>query len=384
MKKYIFNVSLVLISLFVVIALGELILRIIRPAQIVHTGREFNFYSFDHTYGWKGKPDAVGSFSRYGEYHVRVKNNSDGMRDREYPVEKKCFRMAVMGDSYTWGFGVEQDEIFMEILEREYFKNIEVFNLGISGYSTVQSYLLFLELDAKYNFDFALFFYNTGDFKRNVKADDNGYAKPYAVTEEGALVFKGLPVREAKPVHHGLKSKLYIRKLVSLVKAKLTGKIISLKYASRNEQNYGYKMGDIPVRTLNDGRYDYAYGITKEIFREIKKYCEGEGIKLVVMLNTAAWQFDDIYKEKAADAFKGDRWRVDWELPQKKMEIILSGLKIPCLNLLPVLQKEYSATKKDPHFKIDGHYNPDGHMMIAKILQEFLKEENSLDGRHWQ
>ena len=118
MKKNIFNVSLVLISLFVVIALGELILRIIRPDQIVHTGREFNFHSFDHTYGWKGKPDATGRFGRYGEYLVQVKNNSMGMRDDEYPVEKKngLPRFAFLGDSYTWGFGVEHEQIFMEIL----------------------------------------------------------------------------------------------------------------------------------------------------------------------------------------------------------------------------------------------------------------------------
>jgi len=384
MKKSFFNITILFGSVVIALIIGECGMRIVKPAQLIQTDNQFNYYTFSSKFGWKGKPDAVGGFSRYGEYHVRVKNNSDGIRDREYPVEKKCFRMAVMGDSYTWGFGVEQDEIFMEILERAYFKNIEVFNLGLSGYSTVLSYLLFKELDAKYNYDFALFFYNTGDFKRNVEADNNGYARPYAATEKGALVFKGLPVREAKPVYHGLKSKLYIRKLVSLVKAKLTGKIISLKSASRNEPNYGYKTGDIPVPTLNDGRHDYAYGITKEIFREIKDYCEGEGIKLVVMLNTAAWQFDDIYKEKATAAFKGDRWRVDWELPQKKMETIISGLKIPCLNLLPVLQKEYSATKRHPHFKIDGHYNPDGHMIIAKVFQEFLKEENLLDGRYWQ
>jgi lysophospholipase L1-like esterase len=74
----------------------------------------------------------------------RGKGNSLGFRDREHAIEKPpgTYRILVLGDSITQGFGIEAtDDVFTAVLEtklRTEGVNAEVLNFGVSGYNTEQ------------------------------------------------------------------------------------------------------------------------------------------------------------------------------------------------------------------------------------------------------
>lgn len=63
-------------------------------------------------------------------YHV----NSMGMRDDEESLAEP--EIVVVGDSFAMGWGVEQDETFAQIIERE--TNMSVLNTAVSSYGTVR------------------------------------------------------------------------------------------------------------------------------------------------------------------------------------------------------------------------------------------------------
>jgi lysophospholipase L1-like esterase len=72
-----------------------------------------------------------------------VKTNSQGMRDRELLAADTpgLTRIAVLGDSFAFGFGVTLDETFTEVLEVQLNaagdgRRYEVLNFGVPGYST--------------------------------------------------------------------------------------------------------------------------------------------------------------------------------------------------------------------------------------------------------
>lgn len=75
--------------------------------------------------------------------HTRVKLNGDGMRDSfDYPKERKpgTVRIVGIGDSGMFGWGVEQDEDYMTVLEsnlnaRAGGPPAEVLNFGTPGYN---------------------------------------------------------------------------------------------------------------------------------------------------------------------------------------------------------------------------------------------------------
>jgi len=77
-----------------------------------------------------------------------LRTNSFGMRDREYSVDKPpgTLRIALFGDSYPMGSGVEERDIFPTLLENRLnlerplsaYSNYEVLNFAVGGYSAIQ------------------------------------------------------------------------------------------------------------------------------------------------------------------------------------------------------------------------------------------------------
>ncbi|MGI9308305.1 MAG: SGNH/GDSL hydrolase family protein [Gammaproteobacteria bacterium] len=92
--------------------------------------------------------------------------NSDGLRDREYPVARNDkYRIAVLGDSLTFAWGVDKEDAFEEVLEREISKKhpVEMINFGTGNYNTQQQLNLFKEKGLKYNPDKVVVFYFIND-----------------------------------------------------------------------------------------------------------------------------------------------------------------------------------------------------------------------------
>jgi D-alanyl-lipoteichoic acid acyltransferase DltB (MBOAT superfamily) len=96
-------------------------------------------------------PDYEGTFKR-----ATLRTNRWGFRDRDYELDKPpgTYRIAVLGASITMGSGIENDETFESIVERELNarhgfagrERVEILNFSMAGYSVLQSMRV---LDAK-------------------------------------------------------------------------------------------------------------------------------------------------------------------------------------------------------------------------------------------
>jgi len=97
---------------------------------------------------------------------VNISINSDGLRDGDYPIERgDAYRIIFLGDSLTFGWGVEQEYTFQYLLEEEIGKTTptEIINFGTGNYNTEQEVNLFFEKGVKYNPDKVVLFYFIND-----------------------------------------------------------------------------------------------------------------------------------------------------------------------------------------------------------------------------
>jgi hypothetical protein len=102
---------------------------------------------------------------------VLVETNSLGLREREYPVERVpgVHRIAVLGDSFTFGVGTEFTDTYSKRLEAQLNRSsgpFEVINFGVGGYNTVLELATWREQAARFKPDLVILGYVLNDTER--------------------------------------------------------------------------------------------------------------------------------------------------------------------------------------------------------------------------
>ena len=162
---------------------------------------------FDERLGWSPRPGAVATSRRTG-YPIEYRINSKGLRDDETTYEKPLdvFRIVVLGDSRTFGFGVPIEKHFTTLLEG-YFERLEVINLGVVGYGVDQELLFLRHEGLRYGPDLVIAYVAHYGDRRHMHAERFGKQKPVFVFEGGELVLTNTPV-PAPPAPTGLSGPL--------------------------------------------------------------------------------------------------------------------------------------------------------------------------------
>jgi len=152
-------------------------------------------YSFDvhhPTRGWALRP-GIRDMTVFGD---RVLNsNSRGLRGRaEHAYDKPpgVRRVLVLGDSFTFGEDVSDDETYAHFLQQR-LPGVEVLNLGVHGYGHDQMLLYLREEGRKYRPDVVVLGFLYDDMDRNLLGFRD-YAKPRFELSQGRLELHNVPV----------------------------------------------------------------------------------------------------------------------------------------------------------------------------------------------
>lgn len=133
----------VLLLIFVSVVIGllccELSVRMIYGEKF---GRRPGFYIADESLGWKPAPNLHHTF--YGpDYQINIVTDPEGYRlGRLGKIDFNKELIVLLGDSFTFGWGVNTDETFASYLDEMVsvasHDRVRVINLGVGGYGTLQ------------------------------------------------------------------------------------------------------------------------------------------------------------------------------------------------------------------------------------------------------
>ena len=149
--------------LFTLIAV-ELCLRVFYPIMFSIEGNIF--FTPDPFTGYRFKPNST---SYYHNKNIPAIVNSRGHRDDEITFEKgdDVFRILVLGDSFTVGSNILQEEAYPQILEdllnKESKRRYEVVNAGVGGWEPFQYAQYYLHYGKEFNSDLILIGFFVGN-----------------------------------------------------------------------------------------------------------------------------------------------------------------------------------------------------------------------------
>lgn len=167
LKNLFLRLTAIIIIFLVILAIGEVLIRVYLNYNMA--------YDIEMTkYAMNLKKDSenplVGHEHRPNKsmelMDVMVDINSDGLRDKEYPLAKgDKYRIIFLGDSLTFGWGVQENETFASLIEEDLNSNqpTEVINFGTGNYNTEQEVNLFIDKGLKYSPDKVVLFYFIND-----------------------------------------------------------------------------------------------------------------------------------------------------------------------------------------------------------------------------
>jgi lysophospholipase L1-like esterase len=172
-RKLLKKLVLLVFSLLFVALLAELALRV-----AFYHSKDFSMEMWKYAVAMKrAVPDPNLSFVHEPNTKAflmgqDVKINSQGLRDNEYSMTKPhgVYRILVLGDSTTFGWGVSLDETASKILERQLnalhvpgYERFEVINAGVGNYDTVQEVTYYKTRGRNFNPDMVVLMYFIND-----------------------------------------------------------------------------------------------------------------------------------------------------------------------------------------------------------------------------
>ena len=186
--NFIRNVIFAFVSGAITLVCAELVYEQFEPPEI--RKRFINnllpLMDYDPDLGWKNRADTQGTFLAAGtNVSVEIHHNHEGMRYREL-TPKTGFRVAVIGDSLVWGYAVNDEQRFTNLIEATL--HIDMLNYGVVGYGPLQYYLELDKIIEQKPDLVVLAFTLYNDFQDSAFNTNAEFYRPYAVIRDGTLL----------------------------------------------------------------------------------------------------------------------------------------------------------------------------------------------------
>ena len=283
------------------------------------------------------------------DYHVRIKTNLnlDGIGFRGGSLGGPAWATAV-GDSFTFGVGVNQEDTWIYLLAQALGKDI--INLGIPAQGPAQ-------------------------YTRVLKR--------YALPLHPRVVFYGFYYNDLDSANRFYRMKRtwipvsrYLRQysvLYNLINESRTAPVLAEEPTTLRGDGVEMDLGAAALqRTLErqSRNFEQRWKLTVKELDEAIGASKEANIQLVMLYLPSRWEvYWELIKSQSRlpDSLDIDRLR-------RTVVEYCSERKIPCLDLTQALKRE-AQQGKQLYFRTDGHWNKEVNRIVAEALQKFLTEK---------
>lgn len=375
------NILALMVGLVLAFLVGELACRFLLPVSSVR-------YYYDREIGTTLAPGSRMRWVSKGDFNSVVLTNTHGFHDREhaYEKEKEVFRVVVLGDSFMEALQVPIEEGFCQRLEEDLKRltgknRIEVINLGLSGRGPAQHYAILKERGLKYRPDLVIMALLPGnDFSDTSFEISQSPYKPYYWIDEMERL-------QARPLHvppwyspRSLlqRSSLAYYLVYEILKNQTLAKgftglgLIPRTTGSMSDNSHGENEAKPPL-PFTFGLYQKeppplwkeAYRVTLRMIAEARDLSRLNHAGFFVFTIPVKADIEMDQNERLA-SYKEEN--IDFMRPFKEIQTYCDEKDIPCLDLTGPFREEFGKHGRSFTWSHDGHWNPYGHDLAARLV----------------
>jgi hypothetical protein len=295
----------------------------------------------DELLGWVNRPD-VHLPDMYGP-GVDVRINSQRFRsDRDFSrdVPEGKLRIICSGDSFTFGYGVANEEVWCQRLA-VLDTGLETINMGLGGYGVDQAYLWYMRDGTRFDHDVQIFAFLTDDFRRMRSDRFMGYGKPFLALHDDSLVVTNAPVPRTSWLAR--RWALHRETVARLDIVRLSRRLLRLDDGtggSGNERREDERLREVVAR----------------IFADLRLANEDRQSRLVLVYFPGAWDYMGNAHTDAWRAFVAE-------------EATRQGILF--LDLVEELRR-IPPTEVDALYAPNAHFSVSGNEWAARVVQRRL------------
>jgi lysophospholipase L1-like esterase len=360
LKKVFFRIGAITIGIGIAMLMGEIGLRLLQPARLSSSGRERDFFCrFDPELGWAPLQNITALHKR-GDLSGLVHQNKYGLRgpdDMQLNKTDGKRRVLVLGDSYTWGYGVNQTELFSA--PEVHGTNDEILNFGVSGYGTDQEYLFYQRDGTKFVADEVVVALNSyNNVAHNLAPNQYGYSKPYFTLENQQLILHTEHIRNStlRSISSSLNHHSRVWNLLREVR-RVLGNLLERSRGIAEAREVVYRPEDVSERDRA------GVDLTIAILKKLK--------------DAASAQKADFYV-----IFIPYKPHIDKRVPYNNplVPLIAAGLTHAGITYREPYPEFLKAALAGVHlFNDSNHFGPEGHALFAKFLTHTEMAEASVN-----
>ena len=328
---------------------------------------------FDSQLGWALRPNSGFTNSgRKGEFDVKVKTDAHGLRDdygSDVTKPDGTFRVLCLGDSFTLGYTVDRDDLFVDLLETWWAaegRKVEVVNAGVQGYSTDQMLRWLAVHGAKWSPDVVLMLSYENDIVWNLQDSYAGSSKPvYGV--DGTLETEGdlQDTGRRKGLQKTAIGNMLLRKKPQVER---------IEVQVSDGSSVTLLAEQAPLLVDPPEIVAEAAARTAAIMKRAGEVANGLGAKLVVCPIPSHSQVDETYaSERMGQMLRLPRDAWDPALPYEILRAAAAGATDYVVDPLPAL-REAEAAGESQYYQIDWHLSPAGNRTLTAVLHDSLDE----------
>jgi lysophospholipase L1-like esterase len=345
-REFFINISLAFIAVFICFLIIEITLRL----------TVYNYTTYKKSPG----PNSIYKLESK-EYKTIVKTNSLNMRDEEIgPKKINEFRILCLGDSITFGIGVDITQTYVKLTEKILNKDKVRFNLINGGGlgAAPGCYDFLLKKGIAFDPDMVIVqIYIGNDFYDSLDSLYSDKKLSSLVDRPDTQYLEEIPL--IGKIKRMLATRICILDFI-------WNRLIQIDYIDDLLFRFNIRYGNRAIYLRNYPKTE-EYAVAAELggLEKLNNLCNSKGIKVLFLIVPDKTQ---VFKKKFLN---NDKYY--YKKPNEIIKNFCKNNNIPYIDFLDRYEELSVETVKDFYYITDIHWTKKGHAYAAEVLASFIK-----------